>query len=262
MRQWVAFSGLALLLLVLPGCSQSSSEGSPELKKAKKLIEQGNYEEALMQLNQALAEAPLDPNVHLNLGWLYLYTDDPSRATQELKKAQELAPGLTDEYRLQGALFSYHAQHLPAKSPQAKQDWERSIENFQKALSQDNKNYQTYFDLATALNAVDRSEESLTLLDKGFDYIPTKDLETQVNFQIASCSAHAKLQQFDEAIADCKQAEEFTRNPASKQRIADMVENMRLLNPQAVKQAEAAQPTPAEEQEAREKNVVKDVGTD
>lgn len=261
LRRVLTFGSLLLLLCILPGCSKKADSLSPELVKAKKLIEEGHYEAALMRLNQVLVESPRDPNVHLNLGWLYLYTDDPEHAQLELKKVQELAPDSAEIYHLKGALLSYQGQHQPEGSPQAQQDLAMAIENFNRALSRDSKNYQTYFDLAGTLNALNRSEEALKILDKGFDYIPASDLETQVNFQIASCSAHAKLQQFDEAIADCRQAEEFTENPASKQRIEDMIENMRLLNPKAVEQAEA-KPTPEQEREAQQKNVIKDVGMD
>src|SRR5262249_26059715 len=98
-------------------------------------------------------------------------------------------------------------------------------------LAKDNRNYQTYFDLAGSLAALDRNGEVLEMLDKGFEYIPSKDLETQVNFEIASCAANAKLQQFEDAIADCQQAQRFTTNPASRERIEEMIENMKLMNP-------------------------------
>lgn len=262
LRRVLAFGSLVLALSVLPGCSRTSGESSPELENAKKLIDEGHYEAALMRLNQVLAQAPKDPNVHLNLGWLYLYTDDPNHAEFELKKVESLAPDLAEGFHLKGALLSYQAQHQFAETSEAQPRLESAVANFNKALARDNKNYQTYFDLANTLNALNRSEEALAILDKGFNYIPTHDLETQVNFQIASCSAHAKLQQFDEAIADCNQAAEFTDSEASKQRIAEMIENMRLLMPKPQPKVEEPQPTPEEEKEAQEKNVIQGVGTD
>lgn len=57
-------------MMLLYGCKNNSSASTTdELARAKRLIAQGNFSEAFMQLNQALAEAPRDPNVHLNLGW-------------------------------------------------------------------------------------------------------------------------------------------------------------------------------------------------
>lgn len=263
LRRILTFGSLLIMLGTLPGCVQQAKSSDTELEKAKKLIEQGHYEAAFMKLNQVLADAPRDPEVHTNLGWLYLYTDDPAHAALELKKVQELAPGSAESYHLKGALLSYQGQHADPESAEAKQALEESILSFNKALRKAPRNYQTYFDMAGTLTALNRSEEALTFLNKGFDYIPNDELEMQVNFQIASCAAHAKLQQFEEAIADCNQAREFTENPASKARIEEMVENMRLMNPKEMEQAESPQPTAAEEKEAQEKNVIQNVqGTD
>lgn len=248
----VAFMVLMLAIMPLSGCkSNSSASTTDELARAKRLIAQGNFTEAFMQLNQALAEAPRDPNVHLNLGWLYLYTGDVANARKELTVAQTLGPDLAETYHLKGSLSAYSAQQ--EKSPQAvKQAQEAAIESFRKALDRDSNNYQTYFDLASSLAALERYEDALDVLDKGFDHIPDKDLETQVNFEIASCSAHAKLQMFDEAIADCNQALEFTTRPESKERIEGMIENMKLMNPKLDTKLSPAEAPPANSKEARE----------
>lgn len=260
-------AGLAVLVAVtlgLTGCSRSNNASTEqELARAKKLIAQGNYAEAFMQLNQALSEAPRDPNVHLNLGWLYLYTGDEAHAEQELQTAKGLAPELAETYHLQGSLYSYKAQQQ--KDPQAaRRDQEAAVENFNMALQRDDKNYQTYFDLATSLAALDRSEDVLVALDKGFEYIPKQDLETQVNFQIASCAAHAKLQLFEEAIADCEQAQRFTSNPASRERIEEMVQNMKLMNPglRTLTPEEAPPEGSKEAKEAEEQAVINESATD
>lgn len=226
-----ALLSVLILLGFLPGCNkQNNAEGSLELIKAKKLIAEGNYTEAFMQLNQALAEAPRDPQVHLNLGWLYLYSGDNRHAAQELRKLEELGPDLAETDHLRGAFFSVQAQQR--KNPEeASHDQEKAVSSFRQSLQKDAKNNQTYFDLASSLVALDRQEEALDVLDKGFDYIPAHELETQVNFEIASCAAHAKLQLFEEAIADCEQAYKFTENPASRERIEEMIQNMKLMNP-------------------------------
>lgn len=232
----VIFSASLLLLTslsFLTGCQHSGSSATrPELEKARHFISQGNYAAAFVQLNQALAEAPRDPDVHLNLGWLYLYTDDVSHAEQEWAKAHSLAPDRAEGYHLKGALLTEKARPLEKSDQKAyQQRQEEAILNFREALRRDKKNSQTYFDLATSLLSLNRNQEALDALDEGFDHIPEKELDTQVDFQIASCSAHARLGMYEEAIADCKQAREFTNNPAQKQRVDDMVESMTLLNP-------------------------------
>jgi tetratricopeptide (TPR) repeat protein len=247
----VIFSASLLLfgsLFFSTGCQNSRSSASrPELEKARHFIAQGNYAAAFIQLNQALAEAPRDPDVHLNLGWLYLYTDDVSHAEQEWVKAHDLAPNRAEGYHLKGALLTEKARPLENKNQKAyQQRQEEAILNFREALRRDNKNSQTYFDLATSLLSLNRNQEALDALDQGFDHIPEKELDTQVDFQIASCSAHARLGMYEEAIADCRQAREFTSNPAQKQRVDDMVESMKLLNPSAAAQATSLSPSDAD----------------
>lgn len=251
----------ALILFTAPGCKQTSDKATAELERAKKLIAQGNYTEAFMQLNQALAEAPRDPNVHLNLGWLYLYTEDPTHAEAEWKKAQELAPDMAEVFHLKGSLLAYQGQQLQEKEPEeARKLYKESLKSLKESLQRDDKNYQTYFDTAATFTALNRNEQALETLDKGFEYIPKKDLETQVNFQIASCSANAQLQRYDEAIADCRQAEEFTTSPASKQRIEDMIENMKLLNPSLKTMPPDATNIP--EQNTEEQAIINESATD
>ncbi len=223
--------GLGLCLFVLAGCqSTQTNEESPQLQKAKRLIEQGDFEAAFVQLNQALNEAPKDPNLHLNLGWLYLYTGDPDNAARELAKVESLAPNLAETFHLRGYLFSYRAQKSES-GQQAERLQNEAITNFNQSLERDQKNSQTYFDLATSLTALNQDEKALTVLDNGFQYIPDDDLKTQVNFQVATCAARSRLQLYEEAIEDCNQALLFTTNPASKERITEMIENMKLMNP-------------------------------
>jgi tetratricopeptide (TPR) repeat protein len=239
--------GLGLCMFLLAGCqSAQTNEESPQLQKAKKLIEQGDFEAAFAQLNQALNEAPKDPNLHLNLGWLYLYTGDPDNAARELAKVESLAPDLAETYHLRGSLLSYRAQK--SNDPkQAERFQNEAITNFNQALEQDPRNNQTYFDLATSLTAINRDDKAVEVLDKGFQYIPDDDLKTQINFQIATCAAHSRLQLYEEAIEDCNQALQFTTNPASRERITEMIENMKLMNP-GLKVSQVDRDPQAEEQ--------------
>jgi Flp pilus assembly protein TadD len=221
------------LCLFLTGCKSAQESSRANLDEARKLISQGSYAAAFLRLNQALSEAPRDPDVHLNLGWLYLYTNDDHRAEAEWRKAEELAPKRPDVDHLRGSILMDLAQQAESKGkPQEAGRLEKdAVVHLERALKGDSQNHQLYFDLANDLIALNETERALTVLDKGFDYIPKKDLETQVDFEVASCTAHAKLGRYEEAIEDCRQAEEFTPTEAGKQRIKDLIENMRLLNP-------------------------------
>lgn len=222
----------SLVLFAVSGCARTDTASRPELEKARRLIARGDYTAAFMQLNRTLAETPRDPDVHLNLGWLYLYTDDFRRAREEWMKARSLDSNRAELYHLRGAMLSAQARKMEDANPsRARQYQEEAVLNFEEALRRDAKNHQTYFDLASSLLILNRSRDALDVLDRGFEYIPRQDLETQVDFQIASCSAHARLRMYDEAIADCRQAREFTLNPAQRQHVDDMIENMKLMNP-------------------------------
>ena len=263
--KWTCLSGIFVMGLLLGGCkSDHTASAEQELARAKKLIADGNFNEAFLQLNKALADAPKDPQVHLNLGWLYLYTDDPVNAEKELSTVTALAPELADTYKLRADLLNYKGEH--EKNPaEAQRDQMTAVNNYQKALQRNPKNYQTYFDMANSLSALNRYADALAKLDDGFDYIPKQDLETQVNFQIASCSAEAKLKLYDEAIADCQQAYEFTNNPASKDRIESMIQNMRLMNPNGIPTLSPKEAPPAgspEAKEAEEKAIINDAASD
>ena len=253
------FLATVLVLFSLSACRSGSAGPAEALAKARRLIEQGSYTAAFMQLNRALAEAPRDPAVHVNLGWLYLYTDDVRQAEREWRKAQALAPDQAEVSHLRGALLSAQARRMPDGPAAALQA--QAVEKFRAALQRDDKNDQTYFDLATSLLALNRNEEALDVLDKGFDVIPKSDLETQINFQIASCSAHARIGLYDEAIADCRQAREFSDSPDQRQRIDDMIENMKLMNPPSSLPMSSSRPVSAQDQ-ARGTRVVRDAASD
>ncbi len=231
----IAASFSIIVLCLLSACKPAAIDpATAPLESAKKLIQGGNYAEAYLRLTRALQDAPQDPSVHLNMGWLYLYTDEVKKAESELAKAQELDSSMADGYHLQGAIAVDQAQKLQASNPaRARYLEQQALENFKQSLMRDDKNHQTYFDEASVLMSLNQNDAAVDALDKGFDYIPEKDLETQVNFQVATCSAHARMQRYEDAIADCNQALGFTHSPAAKQRIEDMIENMKLLNPKA-----------------------------
>ena len=263
--KWTCLFSILLIGLLLGGCKNDHSASTEqELARAKKLIADGNFNEAFLQLNKALADAPKDPQVHLNLGWLYLYTDDPTNAEKELSAVNSLAPELADTYKLRADLFSYKGEH--EKNPaEAQRNQLAAVDNYQKALQRNPKNYETYFDMANSLAALNRYADALSKLDDGFDYIPKQDLETQVNFQIASCSAEAKLKLYDEAIADCQQAYEFTNNPTSKDRIESMIQNMRLMNPNGIPTLSPKEAPPEgspEAKEAEERAIINEAASD
>jgi tetratricopeptide (TPR) repeat protein len=205
-----------------------------ELKSIKNLIDQGDFPEAFLRLNKALNLEPNSPDVHINLAWLYLYTENLPRARKEIQIIKTLAPNALDLPHLEGTLSQHQAHNLElaGQKGQAASLHQAAILKLRNALAQNRQSPQVYFDLASSLSAIGKNEEAMSLLDKGFDFISNDDLETQVNFQISICSLHAKMELINEAILDCEQAASFATTLEAKNRIKQLVENMKLLNPE------------------------------
>lgn len=271
-RKLLILTGLALALFLLPSCKGGSSADSD---KARQLIEQGDYDKAYGILNSALADAPKDPNLHLNLGFWYLYTNNIEKARKELTKAEELGPDLAETWHLRGALSAWQAEnsHDDNASYQA---LENSVEQYQQALAKDGGNYQTYFDLADSLLNLGRPEEAVQILDKGYAHIPhpgddegadakENARQTRFNFKSALCTAQASLENYQQAVEACKQAREFAASKEDREHIDEITENMRLMSPSKAPgnaNASAPQPTPEEQKKAEQEAIENENASD
>ncbi|MGE0201099.1 MAG: tetratricopeptide repeat protein [Candidatus Melainabacteria bacterium] len=217
--------------MALPGCARHS-EAPPSgagavisvqqhLDMAKKLIKQGNYDEAYIHLSNALQMSPYDPTVYQNLGWMYLYNDEPDRVKAELDKLKKLAPDDPETHYLAGALLARLEQH---------EDALEEYEAARKAMP-DNAESAPHlaFDTATSQSALNRHEEALKTLQTGLKRVPEKDASQQTNFWYAICSEQYKLKQFRAALESCSKAMAVSPSDEEKQRIQDLIENLKLL---------------------------------
>jgi len=66
------------------------------LHTARSLANQGAYQDALRLLEQAVAQSPLDPDIHALLGILHDQQNQPERAALHFRRALYLAPGHTE----------------------------------------------------------------------------------------------------------------------------------------------------------------------
>ncbi len=224
LRRFLVAVCAVVLMTTLPACKRThgaarvpDGSSSAYLEQARDAMRKGDYEQAILSLQTALAKSPYDPEVHLNLGWLYLYTNEPGKTRQELVRLEALSPDPYKLAHLRGALYATLDQHPDA------------IAWYKKALKGQGHNSKLYFDMATSLLALNRNQEALDMLDKGFEYIPQDDLQSHVNFALASCTANSRLKNFEAAITDCQHAAEFEQNPESRQRINEMIANMQLI---------------------------------
>lgn len=222
-RFLIALSAV-ILATGLPACKQGEATrthtgqgAEAQLERARQAIREGNYEAAFLALQSALATSPRDPQVHLDLGWLYLYMDEPAKTRAELEQLEGLDPDPAKVKHLQGALLAELDQH------------EDAVRLYEDAMKGQPRNAKLYFDLATSQMALNRNEAALSTLEEGFEYIPPDDLQSQVNFTLASCAVNSRLKNFEAAISDCEQAAEFEQNPEARQRITEMIHNMMLI---------------------------------
>ena len=223
------------MICILSGCSAMRSvpsgpvviKGDP-LEAAREAIGDGDYQTAYAALNQALAASPEDPAVHFNLGWVYLYTNEPLKARAELDKLERLKPDSAEYHHLRGALYAKLDQHKDA------------VPEYRAALAKSPADFHLYMELANSLSSLNQDEQALDVLGEGFDHIPENDLDSQVDFTLASCSANSRLKHFGDAIEDCQQALDAlnvrdkglkaeSATEKEKQRIRDMISNMCLI---------------------------------
>jgi tetratricopeptide (TPR) repeat protein len=95
----------------------------PMINLATVLIQQGQLDEALSLLNQALAIAPQDVRIHEQLGHLHLQKGQLPEAQREFESAVKLLPSSAADHFLLGQVY-----HRLGLEPQAKSELSRAAE--------------------------------------------------------------------------------------------------------------------------------------
>lgn len=219
-----ALWGLVLIgMLAFSGCQKSmpnpfaGTTPTQAIARAQGMMRIGNYKGAYEELTQALSLSPQDPFIHLNLGWLYLFTEEPDKATQELKKVLELEPDLPEASHLRGAIYSRLGQE------------EDALAAYNQALPALANSPDLQFDRAKSLEALTRYPEALATLEKALAVAEQNKEPTLTRYHFAQCSVYYKMKQLKKAQTACDLAAEETPDPAERQRITDFSENLKLL---------------------------------
>jgi len=98
-------SALALLLLILPQCSQKSAVDP--FDEAVRFTEQGDYEKAVASFEKSIALHPGNPRGYFALGGIYNVQNQHLKAIGLFKKALEIDPTFFDAHF--GLGFTYEA---------------------------------------------------------------------------------------------------------------------------------------------------------
>jgi len=158
---------------------------NPDLREARNnlgvvLIEQGNYEEALLTL-QPLIEDPLYPTPYFaqaNLGLAYMNLGDLENARKHLEMAVFLAPSFCLGYNNLGLVFLKKANVRAA------------TENFEKAVRFCPGNYgEPWYHLGVIYQQAGRMEEATSAFQKCFEILGESPLGRRCSVRAAGGQA-------------------------------------------------------------------------
>ena len=123
-------------------------------------FEQGNYEKALQQIDNAIQKSPQNPDYYSTKGVFLHRMNDIPRAVDAYKKAIEVFPGHTFSHYNLGIIFMKEGKIL-----QAIQQWEEVIKNKPDDVD-------SIFNIAVALSKLGKSKQAIPFYKKVLEYDP------------------------------------------------------------------------------------------
>ncbi len=201
--------------LWLIGCQPASStKVSKEalLAQAEAHLESGDVYKALRELQQVLSQDPNNSQVHVDLGWVYLYTDDLDKALAQLNKASQLDLNNPDLHYLRGAIYHRTGQ------------WVDALEEYNHALKTDINNPQLHADIAEVFLLLNNPDGAL----KEFDVASRLDKDNG-DYVFGECRSYRQLKRYDQAILACRQALQLTNEPQAREKIQEVAHTIELL---------------------------------
>jgi tetratricopeptide (TPR) repeat protein len=164
--------------------AKAADEITPAFNAAAELARQGKLDEAEAAYKALLVKAPMIPEIHLNLGYLYRQKKDWPAAEAAYKTALELRPnyseanaGLLAVYQASGQADKAAALATSASGDAKVQfdlgvgylnsgKYEDALAAFQKSAAADASNAETYYFLGTVYVSMNKIDEARTNLEK------------------------------------------------------------------------------------------------
>jgi tetratricopeptide (TPR) repeat protein len=164
--------------------AKAADEITPAFNAAADLARQGKLDEAEAAYKALLVKAPMIPEVHLNLGFLYRQKKDWPAAEAAYQKALELRPnyseanaGLLGVYQASGQADKAAALAASASGDAKVQfdlgvtylnsgKYDDALAAFQKAQAADPSNAETYYYLGTIYVGMNKIDDARTNLEK------------------------------------------------------------------------------------------------
>jgi Flp pilus assembly protein TadD len=164
--------------------AKAADEITPAFNAAAELARQGKNDEAEAAYKALLVKAPMIPEIHLNLGFLYRQKKDWAAAEEAYKKALELRPnyseanaGLLAVYQASGQADKTAALAASAgNDPKVQFDmgvtalnsgkYDEALAAFQKSAAADPSNAETFYYLGTVNLSLNKIADARTNLEK------------------------------------------------------------------------------------------------
>jgi tetratricopeptide (TPR) repeat protein len=150
---------LIILIFSISGCKQKVNEiANPKYKRAKKLVESGQYEEAIKAFKEYLLVNPKSVKAHLYLADLYYdNADDPLNAIYHYRKVLELDPNSEDK----GVITKYlaNAESRYYKYLHEKYSIDEDYEGLKKKYDELLVKSKKYYAIAVKLNKFKKAQE-------------------------------------------------------------------------------------------------------
>lgn len=200
-------------MLGLAGCQWGPPPSRADLvHDAREHLEKGEYTQALGELASALKLDPNNAEVHLQLGWASLLTDDLDKTADELDwlEAQKTLPKGT--MGLKGAFY------------EKLEEWPEAQVAYSQAVKEQPKDKDAHVGLGRVLLEQEEAKAAL----REFNLAQALDAKDS-NIAFQRCVAYRQLREWQHAEAACAEAKSLTTDPEAEDNIESVLQTIHLL---------------------------------
>ncbi len=188
------------------------------LDNAEKDLDAGNFHKAMVELQEALNQDPQNIQVHLDLGWVALYTNQLDKAKKELQYVEQIQPSNSEAQHLRGAMLEKGEQ------------WVDALSAYNEALKGEINDPQLHADIARVFLKLNQPDASVK------EYGISLRLNPQNSgYHFGQCLAYRQLKQYLQATSACQKALQYSNDPTEKDQIQEIIETIKLLQGLEVK---------------------------
>lgn len=184
---------IALLFIAIGSFAQDEPAPSADLyEHAKKLFDDGKYEEAIANLDRAIEKNPDSKNAYLLRGASYDYIGQYDQAIQDYSRAIEIDPQFVAAYNNRGSVYITLEQY------------EKGLPDLDRALELNPRNANSYYNRAIINTHLAKSAQVISDAHQYLDVEGCKDPRGQ-NIILLAFFAFRELGKFEEANNFLKQ---------------------------------------------------------